>query len=56
MNRYPFWKYALIAVALVVGVVYTIPNFFPEVPAVQVSTSKSNLKIDSSTLQSVGLR
>ena len=53
MNRYPFWKYALIAVALVVGVVYTIPNFFPEVPAVQVSTSKSNLKIDSSTLQSV---
>src|SRR6266700_4110733 len=53
MNRYPFWKYALIAVSLVVGVVYTIPNFFPEVPAVQVSTSKSNLKIDSSTLQSV---
>src|SRR6266571_1584383 len=53
MNRYPFWKYALIAVALVVGVVYTIPNFFPEVPAVQVSTSKSSLKIDSSTLQSV---
>jgi preprotein translocase subunit SecD len=53
MNRYPFWKYALIAVALVVGIVYTIPNFFPEVPAVQVSTSKSNLKIDSSTLQAV---
>jgi preprotein translocase subunit SecD len=53
MNRYPFWKYALIAVALVVGIVYTLPNFFPEVPAVQVSTSKANIKIDSSTLQTV---
>src|ERR1700704_3364908 len=51
MNRYPFWKYALIVVALVVGVVYTLPNFFPEVPAVQVSTSKATVKIDASTLQ-----
>jgi len=53
MNRYPLWKYVLIAVALVIGIVYTLPNFFPEVPAVQVSTSKSNIKIDTSTLQSV---
>ncbi len=53
MNRYPFWKYALIGIALVVGVVYTLPNFFPEVPAVQVSTSKANVKIDASTLQKV---
>src|SRR6202162_5761856 len=53
MNRYPFWKYALIGIALFVGVVYTLPNFFPEVPAVQVSTSKANVKIDASTLQKV---
>ena len=53
MNRYPFWKYALIVVALVVGVLYTLPNFFAEVPAVQVSTSKANVKIDASTLQTV---
>jgi preprotein translocase subunit SecD len=32
MNRYPFWKYAVIAVALVVGILYTVPNFFPDVP------------------------
>ena len=51
MNRYPAWKYALIAVALIVGIVYSVPNIFPEVPAVQVSTSKSNVKIDNSTLQ-----
>ena len=53
MNRYPLWKYVLIAVALVVGIVYTLPNFFAEVPAVQVSTSKANVKIDASTLQTV---
>ena len=50
MNRYSTWKYILIAVALVVGIVYTLPNFFPEVPAVQVSTSKANVKIDTATL------
>jgi preprotein translocase subunit SecD len=53
MNRYPPWKYVLIAVALVIGIVYTLPNFFPEVPAVQISTSKSNIKVDASTLQVV---
>src|SRR5690349_17339127 len=53
MNRYPAWKYILIAIALVVGIFYTLPNFFPEVPAVQVSTSKSSVKIDAGTLQTV---
>jgi preprotein translocase subunit SecD len=53
MNRYPLWKYVLIGVALVVGIVYTLPNFFPEVPAVQISTSKASIKIDASTLQKV---
>ena len=53
MNRYPVWKYTLIAIALVVGILFTLPNFFPEVPAVQVSTSKATIKIDNSTLQTV---
>jgi preprotein translocase subunit SecD len=53
MNRYPAWKYILIAIALVVGIFYTLPNFFPEVPAVQVSTSKASVKIDAGTLQTV---
>ena len=39
MNRYPLWKFIVIAVALVTGFLYTLPNFFPEVPAVQVSTT-----------------
>ena len=53
MNRYPLWKYILIAVALAAGLLYTLPNFFPEVPAVQVSTSKATLKIDATTLATV---
>ena len=53
MNRYPPWKYILIGIALVVGIFYTLPNFFPEVPAVQVSTSKASVKIDAGTLQTV---
>jgi protein PhnA len=36
MNRYPLWKYLVIAVALVIAFLYTLPNFFGEVPAVQV--------------------
>jgi preprotein translocase subunit SecD len=48
MNRYPLWKYVILAVALLVGLVYTAPNFFGEAPAVQVSSAKATLKLDAS--------
>jgi len=47
MNRYPWWKYAVLALALVVGFIYTLPNFFGEAPAVQVSSAKATIKVDS---------
>jgi len=47
MNRYPAWKYALLVIALLVGLLYTLPNFFGEAPAVQVSSGKATLKVDS---------
>ncbi|OYU12797.1 MAG: protein translocase subunit SecD [Comamonadaceae bacterium PBBC1] len=53
MNRYPVWKYAIIVIALLLGVVYTLPNFFGEAPAVQVSSGKATIKVDTSTLQKV---
>ena len=53
MNRYPAWKYILIGVALAFGLLYTLPNFFPEVPAVQVSSSKATVKIDNALLGTV---
>ena len=49
MNRYPVWKYAIIVIALLVGALYTLPNFFGEAPAVQVSAGKSTVKVDSTT-------
>ena len=48
MNRYPLWKYAILAVALVIGLLYTAPNFFGEAPAVQVSSGKATLKLEPS--------
>ncbi len=53
MNRYPLWKYAVMLVALVIGLVYTLPNLFGEAPAVQVSSGKATVKLDSTTLAAV---
>jgi len=53
MNRYPVWKFAIIVIALLLGMVYTLPNFFGEAPAVQVSSSKMSSKVDAATLARV---
>ena len=53
MNRYPIWKYAILVVALLIGVLYTLPNFFGEAPAVQVSSAKATVKVDAAVLQRV---
>ncbi|MEY3263622.1 MAG: protein translocase subunit SecD [Pseudomonadota bacterium] len=45
MNRYPLWKYILIVLALCFGGLYTVPNFFGESPAVQVSSAKATVKL-----------
>ncbi|HWU84049.1 MAG TPA: protein translocase subunit SecD [Rhodocyclaceae bacterium] len=50
MNRYPLWKNILVAIALVLGLLYTLPNFFGESPAVQVSSVKAAVKVDSALL------
>ena len=53
MNRYPLWKYAILVVALLVAVVYALPNVFGEAPAVQVSSSRSAIKVDLTTVSRV---
>ncbi len=50
MNRYPLWKYLVMAVAFAIGLLYTVPNFFPQVPAVQISTSRPGIKLDQALL------
>jgi preprotein translocase subunit SecD len=53
MNRYPLWKYIVIVIALLFGVLYSVPNFFGESPAVQVSSAKATVKVDQSTMARV---
>jgi preprotein translocase subunit SecD len=53
MNRYPVWKYAILVVAVLVGILYTLPNFFGEAPAVQISAGKATVKVDATTLSRV---
>lgn len=53
MNRYPLWKYIVIGVALLIGMIYTTPNFFGESPAVQVSSQKATIKVDEEVYRRV---
>ncbi|MBN8762233.1 MAG: protein-export membrane protein SecD [Thiobacillus sp. 63-78] len=53
MNRFPTWKYVLIGVILVIAFLYTLPNFFGEVPAVQISPTRTTEKVDTALLSQV---
>ena len=53
MNRYPFWKYLIIAVSLLLGLLYTLPNFYGESPAVQISPLRMTANVDTELLQQV---
>ena len=50
MNRYPIWKYIAMLISLVLGLLYTLPNFFGEAPAVQVSSGKATVKVDTAMM------
>jgi preprotein translocase subunit SecD len=53
MNRYPLWKYVIIAIMLLIGSIYSLPNLYGEAPAVQISAAKATIKLDSSVLTKV---
>lgn len=53
MNRYPLWKYLTVLAALIIGLLYTLPNFFGESPAVQIAGAKSTVKVDNEVLGKV---
>ncbi|MGJ7916527.1 protein translocase subunit SecD [Massilia sp. LXY-6] len=53
MNRYPLWKYILILVAVLLGLLYTAPNYFVDSPALQITTSKATVKVNSDTAATV---
>jgi preprotein translocase subunit SecD len=53
MNRYPLWKNIVIVLSVVLGLIYTMPNLFGEVPAVQVSPLKIGLRADAALVSRV---
>ena len=53
MNRYPTWGYALIAVAILLALLYTVPNLYGESPAVQVAPAKATVKVEPALLERV---
>ena len=53
MNRYPLWRYLVIGFTLVISVLYTLPNFFGEVPAVQISSLKATARVDTPLMERV---
>jgi preprotein translocase subunit SecD len=53
MNRYPMWKNIFIAIVILIGFIYTVPNFFGESPAVQITPAKSTTKLDPALLVQV---
>ena len=50
MNRYPIWKYLAMLLSLVLGLLYTLPNFFGEAPAIQVSSGKATVKVETAMM------
>ena len=50
LNKYPLWKYLLILLVIALGVVYALPNLYPDDPALQLSTQKSTSVVDQRTL------
>jgi preprotein translocase subunit SecD len=53
VNRFPAWKYAMIAITIVVAFLYTLPNFYGESPAVQVSSAKATFKVDAALMSRI---
>jgi preprotein translocase subunit SecD len=53
MNRYPRWKYAVILAVLVLGLLYSLPNLFPAVPAVQISSANARAEVNSGVMDRV---
>ncbi len=56
MNQYPLWKNLLILAALVIGLVYTLPNFYGESPAGAGVAATPGVKADSALMGGWKLR
>jgi preprotein translocase subunit SecD len=50
LNKYPLWKNLVILVALVIGFIYALPNFFPDDYAIQITGARSSTEVNAGVL------
>ncbi|NLY17265.1 MAG: protein translocase subunit SecD [Gammaproteobacteria bacterium] len=50
LNKYPLWKYLLIAAILAISFIYAVPNLYPDDPAIQISGNSSALEVGQADL------
>lgn len=53
LNRYPLWKYLLIVAVLALGLIYAMPNLYPDDPAIQISGASSTQTIGQQDLDRI---
>ncbi|MDI7507087.1 protein translocase subunit SecD, partial [Cronobacter dublinensis] len=51
LNRYPLWKYLMLVVVLLVGLLYALPNLYGEDPAVQITGARGVAASDQTLVQ-----
>lgn len=51
LNKYPLWKNLIIAIALVIGFIYALPNVFPDDYAVQITGARSSTEVNQRILE-----
>ncbi|MXP67590.1 protein translocase subunit SecD [Pantoea sp. Aalb] len=49
LNRYPLWKYIMLIIVIIVGLLYALPNFYGEYPAIQI-TGVHGVSVNQQTL------
>ena len=53
LNQYPLWKYLLVLVVAVLGVIYALPNVYPPDYAIQISAEDTNLEVTPDALKAI---
>lgn len=53
MVKYAKWKYIVIILAVIIGIIYSVPNLYGDTPSVQISNQFSGDDVDLSLLDKV---
>ncbi|QCJ69006.1 protein translocase subunit SecD [Providencia heimbachae] len=51
LNRYPLWKYLMLIVAILIGLLYALPNLYGEDPAVQITGVRGTAANEQTLIQ-----